>query len=230
MHISEGILPLTWAAANTAAALPFVVAGARNIRKKAETEPEVKPLMGLMGAAVFVVSALPIPVPIAGTCSHPTGVGMAAIFLKPLPAAAVTAVVLLFQALLMAHGGLTTWGANVFNMGVLGAFVAYGAFSGLRRLGLPLWVGAAAAGGLGDLVTYAGTALTLALALHGDQAVGTVWLAIFAAFLPTQLPLAVLEAAITAGMVGFVASRRPDIAARVGLGAWTARREARSVI
>ncbi len=60
MHIAEGILPLTWAAANTAAAVPFVLAGARDIKARAESHPEVKPLMGLMGAAVFVISALPM--------------------------------------------------------------------------------------------------------------------------------------------------------------------------
>ncbi|MCL4534872.1 MAG: energy-coupling factor ABC transporter permease [Bacteroidetes bacterium] len=225
MHIAEGILPLTWAAANTAVALPFVLKGARDIKARAEAEPGVKPLMGLMGAAVFVVSALPIPVPISGTCSHPTGIGMAAILLKPLPAATITGVVLLFQALLMAHGGLTTWGANVFNMGVIGAFAGYGAFAALRRLGLPLWAGAAAAGALADLATYGGAALTLALALHGEQSVWTVWLAIFAAFMPTQVPLAFLEAAVTAGMVNFVVSRRPDIAARMGLAMWPRKEE-----
>ncbi len=215
MHISEGILPLVWAAATTAAAIPFVIKGARDIKRQAEKEPAVKPMMGLMGAMVFAVSALPIPVPIAGTSAHPTGVGMAALFIKPFPTAAVTAVVLLFQAVLMAHGGITTWGANTLNMGVIGAFAGYGAFHLALRLRLPLWAGAAAAGAVGDLATYGGTALTMALAINGEQPVGSVFLAVFGAFLPTQIPLAVLEAVLTAGMLNFIIGRRPDIVDRL---------------
>lgn len=217
MHLSEGILPVVWAAATTAIAVPFVAKGVSEIKKRAEKEPALKPMMGLMGAVVFAVSALPIPVPIAGTAAHPTGVGMAAIFIKPFPTAAVTAVVLLFQALLMAHGGITTWGANTLNMGVIGAFSGYGAFLLASRLGLPIWAGAAAAGAAGDLVTYAGTAAVLALALHGDQPVLNVWLSVFGAFLPTQIPLAILEAILTAGMLSFMMGRRPDILARLGV-------------
>lgn len=217
MHIAEGILPLTWAAATTAAAAPFVLGGAKEIKDRAEEDPASKPLMGLMGAAVFAISALPIPVPISGTCSHPTGVGLAAVLIKPLPAAALSGVVLLIQALLMAHGGLTTWGANTLHMGVIGAFVGYGAFHGLRRVGLPLWVGAAAAGALADLATYGATALTMALALHGDSPVGAVAVTIALAFVPTQLPLAVLEAMLTASAIGLIVERRPDVVARLGI-------------
>ena len=72
-------------------------------------------------------------------------------------------------------------------------------------------------GAVADLVTYAGTALTMSLALHGDRSILDVWTMIFIAFLPTQIPLAILEAALTAGMLNFVVSRRPDIAARLGL-------------
>ncbi|MDO8691171.1 MAG: energy-coupling factor ABC transporter permease [Dehalococcoidia bacterium] len=217
MHLSEGVLPLAWAVATTLAAVPFVVKGVREIKSKAGEEPAVKPMMGLMGAAVFVISALPIPVPIAGTSAHPTGVGMASIFIKPFPTAAITGVVLLLQALLMGHGGITTWGANTLNMGVVGTFAGYGAFRLALKLKLPLWAGAASAGIMGDLATYGATALTMALALHGDQSVWNVFAAVFGAFMPTQIPLAILEALLTAGMVNFMVGRRPDIVARLGV-------------
>lgn len=215
--MSEGILPLSWAAANTAAAVPFLVKGTRDIKRRAETEPAIKPMMGLMGAAVFVISALAIPVPIAGTSAHPTGVGMAAILIKPFPTAVITGIVLLFQALFLAHGGLTTWGANTLNMGIIGTFAGYGAFIACRKLGTPLWIGAALAGAVGDLATYGGTALTMSLALHGDRSIWDVWATIFVAFMPTQIPLAALESVLTVGMVNFLVGRRPDIAGRLGL-------------
>ncbi len=208
---------MTWAAANTAVSAPFIWQGAREIKRQARSQPAIKPMIGLMGAAVFVISSLAIPVPIAGTAAHPTGVGMAAILIGPWPTVVVTGIVLVLQALLLAHGGITTWGANTVNMGIIGAFTAYGAFLCCRRCGFPLWVGGALAGIVGDLMTYAGTALTMALALHGDKGIAEVWTAVFLAFMPTQVPLAVLEAVFTAGMLNFVSSRRPDIAERLGL-------------
>ena len=214
MHLSEGLLPLPWVAGTTAVAVPLVAVGARQIAAKAKREPTFRPLLGLAGAAVFAISALPIPVPIAGTCAHPTGVGIACILLGGLPSVAVVAVVLAIQALLMAHGGITTWGANTLNMGVLGVLAAFAAFWLLRRSGVPLWIGALAAGFVGDLATYAGTAGVMGLALHGDRSAATVTGTIFAAFLPTQIPLAVFEAILTAAVVQFILTRRPDIAAR----------------
>ncbi len=223
MHISEGILPLTWAAANTVVTVPFVAKGVQEINRKTKSMPAIKPMIGLMGAVVFVVSALAIPVPIAGTSAHPTGVGMAAILIGPYPTIVVSGIVLLLQALLLAHGGLTTWGANTLNMGIIGAFTGYGTFVMCRRLGLQLWAAGAAAGAIADLATYGGTALTMALALHGDRSIFDVWAAIFLAFMPTQIPLAILEAALTAGMLNFVTSRRPDIAKRLGLVSYPAK-------
>lgn len=218
MHIAEGILPLAWAAATTALAVPIVLRGARTIQKQAAEEPATRPLLGLIGAAVFVISALPIPVPITGTAAHPTGVGLAAILIRPGPAVAVTAIVLLLQALFMAHGGLTTWGANVLSMGVLGSWAGYLAYRAAGALRLPFWVGAGAAGVAGDLLTYAGTATIMALALHGERSVTEVGLAIFAAFLPTQIPLAALEGVVTVGVLRFIGRRRPDLLRRQKIG------------
>ena len=217
MHISEGILPLTVAGVSTAAALPFVAKGVADIRKRVATEPATKPLVGLVAAAVFVVSALPIPVPLAGTTAHPTGIAIAAVILGPWAAATITGVVLGLQALFMAHGGLSSWGANTFNMGVLGAFSAYAAYRLVRASGLPLWLGLGLAGALGDLVTYLGTAVTMAVALAGEQSLVAVAGLIFVAFLPTQVPLAALEALFTVGLFNFIRERRPDLAAKMGL-------------
>lgn len=217
MHISEGILPLTLAAGTTAVAVPVVAKGVIEIKKKVDKDPAVKPLVGLVAAAVFVVSALPIPVPISGTVAHPTGIAIAAIILGPWAAATVTGVVLMLQALFMAHGGISSWGANTLNMGVFGALAAYGVYRLARETNLPLWVGLALAGALGDLVTYFGTAGTLALALAFDESVLAVAGTIFVLFLPTQIPLAILEALFTVGLFNFIRERRPDLAVRMGL-------------
>ena len=62
-------------------------------------------LLALCGAFAFVLSALKIP-SATGSCSHPTGVGLGAILFGPAATAVLGLIVLLFQALLLAHGGL----------------------------------------------------------------------------------------------------------------------------
>src|SRR5512138_1047432 len=135
MHISEGILPLPWAALWFAVAAPFVALGARQLNALAKDDLSVKPLVGLMAAVVFIISCMPIPVPTAGTCSHPCGTGIAAILVGPLVSVVISTVALLIQALFLAHGGLSTLGADIVSMGVVGSFAGYGAFRLVRLFG-----------------------------------------------------------------------------------------------
>ena len=83
MHISEGILPLNWAAFWLAVALPFVAYGLWKMKKMSSIDVSFKPLVGLMTAVVFIISCMPIPVPTAGTCSHPCATGISGILLGP---------------------------------------------------------------------------------------------------------------------------------------------------
>ncbi len=210
MHISEGILPPQWAVLWFALAIPFIAWGLRDLRIRSKEEPHLKSMVGLVGAAVFVISCMPIPVPTAGTCSHPCGTGMAAIFIGPTLTVVVASIALTLQALFLAHGGLTTLGANILSMGVMGAFTGYGIFILSRRLGASWFVAAFLAGVLSDWVVYAGTSFFLATALHGDGSLGTMFLTILVAFVPTQIPLGILEGIISAGAYRFVQIRRPE--------------------
>ena len=81
MHIMEGFLPVKWAAIWWVIFVPFFVVGLKNITKVVKEQPKKKLLLALCGAFVFVLSALKIP-SVTGSCSHPTGVGLAAILLK----------------------------------------------------------------------------------------------------------------------------------------------------
>jgi cobalt/nickel transport system permease protein len=215
MHLAEGILPLSWAALWTGITLPFVMVALSIYRKRASGDVFYRPLVAMVAAAVFLISCMPIPVPTAGTCSHPCGTGLGAILIGPWMTVLVTVVALLLQALFLAHGGLTTLGADVLSMGVAGSFAGYAAFHGLRRCGVPLWAAAFAAGLLSDWATYAVTALELASALHGARPFHELWLTVVLAFVPTQLPLGILEGALTAGAVSFLYRRRRDILERL---------------
>jgi len=211
MHISEGILPFNWAALWFAVAAPFVAFGLYSLTKRSAMELSFKPLVGLLAAAVFIISCMPIPVPTAGTCSHPCGTGMSAILLGPSISVLVAAVALLIQALFLAHGGLSTWGANIVSMGVIGSFVGYFTFRVLRSARINMSVSGFMAGLFADWATYAATAAILASGIKGDAPFMPIFWKIVISFIPTQLPLGILEGAITAGMIALLQKRRPDL-------------------
>ena len=213
MHISEGILPAPWAGFWFAISIPFLIWGLRDLRVHSEREPMFKSLVGLVGAAVFVISCMPIPVPTAGTCSHPCGTGLAAILIGPTLTVVITSIALLLQALFLAHGGLTTLGADIVSMGVGGAFVGYGVFRLALLLGLSRWPAAFLAGLLSDWATYAITSLELATALHGNTSVEGAFLAVAGLFCPTQIPLGILEGIVTVAACRFIETRRPGLIA-----------------
>ena len=211
MHIADGILPASWAALWFVVALPFVAWGLRDLRLKSGQAPYIKPLVGLVGAAVFIVSCMPIPIPSAGTCSHPCGTGLAAILIGPTLTVVVASVALVLQALFLAHGGLTTLGADVVSMGVAGAFVGYGVFHLSLRMGVPWLAAAFLAGMLSDWATYSVTSFQLATALHDRESFRTLFSAILLAFVPTQLPLGLFEGFLSAGAYRFIKIRRPEL-------------------
>lgn len=197
MHIMEGYLPAAHAVAWYAAAAPFVVAGAVRIRKIVNDRPEARMTLAAAGAFAFVLSALKIP-SVTGSCSHPTGTGLGAVIFGPSVMAVLGVIVLLFQALLLAHGGITTLGANAFSMAVVGPWVAFGIWKAGRRFGLSVPVTVFLAAALGDLATYVFTSFQLALA-YPDAVSGVLGaMAKFSGiFAITQIPLAVAEGLLT---------------------------------
>ena len=217
MHIAEGLLPVGWAAAWFAVAVPFLYLGLKRLNELAKDDLSFKPLVGLLAAVVFIISCMPIPVPTAGTCSHPCGTGIAAILLGPLVSVIISAVALLIQALFLAHGGLSTLGADIVSMGVVGSFTGYFVFRLVRLLRGSLAVAAFAAGLLTDWATYLATSVELAAGIRGEAAFLPLVARILLAFVPTQLPLGLLEGAMTAGMVTLLARKRPDLLMKLKL-------------
>jgi len=211
MHISEGILPFNWAVFWFAVAVPFVAFGLYRLKKLSTIDLSFKPLVGVMTAVVFIISCMPIPVPSAGTCSHPCGTGISGILLGPTISILITAAALLIQALFLAHGGLSTWGADIVSMGVVGSFAGYFTFRTLRRLKVNMAVAGFMAGLLADWATYLTTSIELASGIRGDSPFLPLFWKILIAFIPTQLPLGILEGAMTAGMVVLLYKKRPDL-------------------
>ncbi len=215
MHISEGILPIGWVISWFVVAAPFIALGLLQLKRRSEHDLSFKPLVGFLAAAVFIISCIPVPVPTAGTCSHPCGTAISAILLGPAISVLVATVALLIQALFLAHGGLSTLGANIVSMGIVGSFAGFLTFRACRSACASLSVAAFAAGLVADWATYLFTSVILASALKGNDPFLPLLVKIAVAFVPTQLPLGILEGAITAGMVVLLHRRRPDLLVRM---------------
>ncbi|MFL0268650.1 energy-coupling factor ABC transporter permease [Candidatus Clostridium radicumherbarum] len=197
MHIMEGFLPPKWCIAWGVLCIPFIVVGYFSIKEKVRINPRVKMLIAMVGAFAFVLSALKIP-SVTGSCSHPTGVGLGAILFGPAVMSILGLIVLIFQALLLAHGGITTLGANTFSMAVVGPLVSYFLYKLLKKLKVSQSIAVFTAAMLGDLMTYIVTSIELALAFPdktgGILASMVKFMGIFAV---TQIPLAISEGILT---------------------------------
>lgn len=193
MHIMEGFLPLGFCIAWGALSLPFVVAGIFRIKKIVAEHRKVLLLLAMVGAYAFVLSALKIP-SVSGSSSHPTGTGLGAVLFGPTPMAVIGVIVLLFQAILLAHGGLTTLGANTFSMAIAGPFISYGIYRLCLFLKVNKLVAVFLAVSLGDLCTYCITSVQLALAYPSEVGgFGASLIEFMSIFAVTQIPIAIIE-------------------------------------
>jgi cobalt/nickel transport system permease protein len=211
MHLPEGILPVQWAGLWFLVAAPFVLAGLATVKRRQAVEPRYLVLVALVGSAIFVISCMPVPVPLVGSCSHPCGTGLGAVLIGPGPTVVVASIALLLQALLLAHGGLSTLGANIVSMGVVGAWGGAAAFWLLRRCRVGVFPAAFAAGLVSDWATYLMTSLELSSALHGTHPLSTDFIGIALSFAPLQVPLGIAEGLLTAVAYRFVLANRPEL-------------------
>ena len=115
MHIFEGFLPGPWWQIWWILSIPVLAYGIFRLNRLVKEKPEVLPLIAVSGAVIFVLSSLKLP-SVTGSTSHPTGTGMAVILFGPAITSVLSAIVLLYQALFLAHGGITTFGANLMSM------------------------------------------------------------------------------------------------------------------
>jgi cobalt/nickel transport system permease protein len=211
MHIEDGILGAQACAGWYAATVAFVVPGVYEIKRRVRENLAYKPFLAMCGVAVFVISAMHLPVPVTGSCSHPCGTPLAAILIGPLATVVISTIVLFFQAIFLGHGGITTIGANTFSMGVCGGLSGWLLWKALRAADAPVWLAAGVAGFVGDLVTYLMAAFELAWSLHGQVPLFKQWMIFFMGYGPTQLPLAIGEAVFTSAVLLAMLKRRPDL-------------------
>ena len=187
MHIMEGYLPAGYCVAWGVICLPFLIAGFISLRNKVKENRRNLVLIAMSGAFIFVISSLKIP-SVTGSCSHMTGTGLGAILFGPSAVSILGIIVLVFQAVLLAHGGLTTLGANTFSMAIAGPLVSFGIYKLCTHTKMNRRAGIFLAALAGDLFTYCVTSIQLALA-YPSEAGGVAASAVkfLGVFAPTRL-------------------------------------------
>lgn len=212
MHIMEGYLPAGYCVAWGVLCVPVLLAGFLTMRRRLREDRKSMTLLAMSGAFIFVISSLKIP-SVTGSCSHMTGTGLGAILLGPSSVSILGLIVLLFQAILLAHGGLTSLGANLFSMAVAGPFLSWLVYGLCKTCRMNRRASVFLAAALGDVFTYCVTSVQLGLAFpsrEGGAALSALkFLGVFA---PTQIPLAVVEGILTVLIViGLETYARPEL-------------------
>jgi cobalt/nickel transport system permease protein len=216
MHIMEGFLSPQWCIIWFLVALPCVFFGIYRLKQITKADREALPLLGVTGGFIFLLSSLKVPTPF-GSTTHPTGTGLSAICFGPWITCIVCAIVLLFQALFLAHGGLSTLGANTVSMGIIGPFVGYIIYRLLKNTPVSIYTTVFLVTACADVSTYIVTSFQLALgAVHpvtGDVVSSFIsYLGIFAF---TQLPIAITEGIVLALVFKYIIQLKPDILIRM---------------
>lgn len=230
MHIPDGYLSPSTCATLYAGALPFWYNALRVVRRRLNTR--FIPLLSVFSAFSFVIMMFNLPLP-GGTTGHAAGVGVATVVLGPWAGMLAISIALFIQAVFFGDGGITTLGANCFNIAIAGSLVAaavYRLFAGssglvsTRRL---------LAAGLAGYAAINVAALLTAL----EFGVQPMWFHDAAGvplYAPYPLNVAVpammighltiagfAEFLVTAGVVGYLQRSDPALLARTSPGAAT---------
>lgn len=206
MHIPDGFLSVLvsvvfWALAALGVGVALWRAGK-------ELDERQVPLMGVLGATIFAGQMLNFAVA-GGTSGHLMGAAIATILLGPWPAIIVMTSVVSIQALLFQDGGLLALGANIFNMAIVGVFVAYGIYRTVVRLarGSP-WgnlVGGFAAAWTSVVVAALSVALQLAFSGTSPANVSVPAMGLI------HMLIGIGEGLITLGAIAFLRATRRDL-------------------
>lgn len=125
MHIPDGYLSPATCAVGYAVAVPMWGMASRKVKKTVKTQQV--PALALLSAMCFLIMMFNVPIP-DGTTAHAVGGALVAVLLGPWAGLIAVSVALAFQALLFGDGGVLSYGVNVFNMGIVLPFVAFGVY------------------------------------------------------------------------------------------------------
>jgi cobalt/nickel transport system permease protein len=209
MHMADALL--SPAVGTTLWAGTVVVGGYASKKLKERIDDRMIPLMGVIGAFIFAAQMINLTIPGTGSSGHLGGGMILAILLGPHAAFLVMASVLTVQALFFADGGLLALGCNIWNLGVYPCYLVY-------PLIYKPWVGESKSPG--RILFASVVSVVVALQLGAFSVVMETLLSgkselPFSAFVlmmqPIHLAIGIAEGFITAGVINYVRTARPEI-------------------
>lgn len=205
MHIPDGFLSVAvWASLWVVAILILVVAVWRTNKKLGDRHI---PLLGVLAAFIFAAQMLNVPVA-GGTSGHMLGGVLIAVFVGPLAGSIVMGSIFGVQAVFFQDGGITTMGANIINMGLIGTILGYFIYQSVKKAvkgdrGMIIGAGVAA----WIAVVLASAACAFELAASGTSPLGIA----LPAMVGIHAIIGIVEAAITIAVISSVLKTRADL-------------------
>jgi cobalt/nickel transport system permease protein len=208
MHIPDGFLSLQVCAATYALTAIFWLFGFREVRRVFD-ERHV-PLMALFTAMFFAAQMMNYPI-IGGTTAHLLGGPVLGFMLGPYAGLLSMTIILLLQAFIFGDGGLSTLGANVLNMGIIGVFIPYlvlVVFLKIARSKRGLYAGIFLGSFFGDLLAASSAGFELGLSVpvfqYGIQVAVT-------AMAVHHSIIGIVEGIVTSIIIVAISKSRPDL-------------------
>lgn len=203
MHIPDAFIPIPQGILYWIIALVFVALALR--WAKNEMSEEKIPIVAVLAAGIFALQSFNLPVSM-GTSGHLVGGALAAIVLgSPFAAVFILALVLIVQGVLFGDGGITTMGANIINMGVIGGFIGFYSFKGLMGMTRSMPVSAFLAAWLACLIPALAAAVEMFMAGTFPLEAGLLAMGIYHAI------IGIVEGIVTIGVIYLIVNVRPDL-------------------
>jgi len=203
MHIPDAFIPIWQGAIYWIIALFFVALALRWARN--EMSEEKLPLIAVLAAGIFALQSFNLPVSM-GTSGHLVGGALAAIVLgSPFAAVFILTLVLVVQGIMFGDGGITTMGANILNMGVIGGFVGFYSFKGLKGITKSVPFSAFIAAWLACIIPALACAVEMYFAGTFPLNEGLVAMGLYHAI------IGVIEAIVTVAAINLITNVRPDL-------------------
>ncbi|MEW6601572.1 MAG: energy-coupling factor ABC transporter permease [Nitrospirota bacterium] len=209
MHMSDALLSPAVGGTFWAGSMGLIGYCAKKLKER--MDERMIPLMGVLGAFIFAAQMINFTIPATGSSGHLGGGMILAALLGPYAAFIVIASVLTIQSLFFADGGILALGCNIWNLGVYPCFIAYPLIykvivrpgSGPKRLTAAAILSAVAGLQLGAFSVV----LQTVLSGRSELPFGTfVYM-----MLPVHLAIGLVEGFVTAGVINFVKTARPEI-------------------
>jgi cobalt/nickel transport system permease protein len=203
MHIPDAFIPIAQGIAYWVIALVFIALSLRWARS--EMDEKKLPLVAVIAAGIFALQSFNLPVSM-GTSGHLVGGALAAIVLgSPYAAVFILTLVLIVQGVLFGDGGITTMGANIINMGVIGGFVGFYSFRGLMGVTKSMPVSAFAAAWLACFIPALAAAVEMYVAGTFPLREGLIAMGLYHAL------IGFIEGFVTVVAIRLIMTARPDI-------------------